>query len=341
MHQALSHDHAQRPDVSFLMPAHNVAPYIAEAINSALAQTDVSVEVIVVDDCSTDATPDVVASIAATNPNVILVRRATTGGPSVARNQATDLARGRWLAVLDGDDVIEPCRTRRLLDLAATWNAKIIADNYERMSESGRLLGTTMIPRATQASAFFVDMATFVSGNIILRKQDWTLGAIKHMVDADFLRSHGIRYREDPLLRNEDFLVCVALMRAGAGFLVTPEVYYKYRVRAGSLSWRLTVANCAAMVRASKDLALGADYRSDPVTARALEEYDRALQIGGEFSQIVEDAKSKRWTSAALAGLTTPRVWPLLARFGSEALGNKLRRMTPIVRAGASRASRA
>src|SRR5262245_2954999 len=104
------------PQVSFIVAAFNVAPYVAAAIDSALWQTDVEVEVVVVDDASTDGTADIVAEIAKRDARVTLVRRTTTGGPSLARNAAMEMARGAWLAILDADDLIPPQRTRRLLD---------------------------------------------------------------------------------------------------------------------------------------------------------------------------------------------------------------------------------
>ena len=76
-----------QPDVTFIVAAYNIAPYIEEAVRSALRQDGVRVEVIVVDDASRDGTPDVVAAIAGEDPRVRLIRREATGGPSVARNE--------------------------------------------------------------------------------------------------------------------------------------------------------------------------------------------------------------------------------------------------------------
>ena len=67
------------PDVSFIVGAFNVAPFIAEALRSALDQTGVEVEVVVVDDASTDDTAAVVARMAASDPRIVLYRRPQNG----------------------------------------------------------------------------------------------------------------------------------------------------------------------------------------------------------------------------------------------------------------------
>ena len=209
------------PDVSFIVGAFNVAPFIAEAVRSALAQTGVRVEVVVVDDGSTDDTAEVVAKMAAADPRIVLYRRPRNGGHSAARNDAIPRVRGRWIAVLDGDDVIAPDRSRRLIDLAEASGVEIVADNFERIAEDGTPLGTTMMPASASPHAFAVDLAAFVGGNLTFHKARRSFGAIKQMYDARFVARHGLRYRDDPDLRNEDFLFCAEALMAGARFVVT------------------------------------------------------------------------------------------------------------------------
>ena len=95
------------PAVSVIMPAYNVAPYVGDALRSALAQTFTDLEVLVVDDGSTDATADVVAGIAARDPRVRLIRQPNRGLAG-ARNTGLRSARGDVFALLDSDDLWEP-----------------------------------------------------------------------------------------------------------------------------------------------------------------------------------------------------------------------------------------
>lgn len=101
------------PDVSIIIPTYNRARFVGEAIDSALAQGD-GIEVIVVDDGSTDETSSLLASFA---DRVRIFRQPNTG-PSAARNLGAQQARGEFLAFLDSDDLLEAGAVRTLLSEA-------------------------------------------------------------------------------------------------------------------------------------------------------------------------------------------------------------------------------
>ena len=93
-----------KPDISYLVAAHNAAPWIESAIRSALSQRGVRVEVIVADDASSDTTLAIVGRLAAEDARVISISRPISGGPAAARNSALMHARGEWIGILDADD---------------------------------------------------------------------------------------------------------------------------------------------------------------------------------------------------------------------------------------------
>jgi glycosyltransferase involved in cell wall biosynthesis len=105
--------------VSAVIPVKNRPVLIAQAITSCLGQTSAPDEIIVVDDGSDDATPDVVSEMARTESRIKMVRCATSGGASSARNVGAQHASGTWLAFLDSDDRWHEEKTARQLDLAA------------------------------------------------------------------------------------------------------------------------------------------------------------------------------------------------------------------------------
>jgi glycosyltransferase involved in cell wall biosynthesis len=105
------------PLVSIITPAFNSARYIAETVTSALAQTFTDFELIVADDGSTDDTIDVVLRTAAGDPRVLVVTP-SHGGPATARNAAFAVSQGRFIALLDSDDVWMPEYLTAQLDIA-------------------------------------------------------------------------------------------------------------------------------------------------------------------------------------------------------------------------------
>ena len=96
------------PRLSVLLPTWNAAETVERALASILDEVDVRLEVLVIDDASTDGTADVAASVAERDARVVLIRLPANGGVSNARNRGLDIARGTWLAFLDADDVILP-----------------------------------------------------------------------------------------------------------------------------------------------------------------------------------------------------------------------------------------
>jgi len=103
------------PRVSVIMPAYNCAATIGDAVHSVLAQSDAEVEVLVVDDGSTDGTPDVLADF----DQRVRVLRQSNSGPAAARNRALAAAQGEYLAFLDADDLWLPGKLQAQLDYLA------------------------------------------------------------------------------------------------------------------------------------------------------------------------------------------------------------------------------
>lgn len=95
------------PAVSVITPAYNVEPYLADAVRSALAQTYGDLEVLIIDDGSTDGTAAVARRCAESDPRVRVLHK-PNGGISTARNLALREARGQFIAILDSDDLWEP-----------------------------------------------------------------------------------------------------------------------------------------------------------------------------------------------------------------------------------------
>ncbi|HLU61141.1 MAG TPA: glycosyltransferase family 2 protein [Gammaproteobacteria bacterium] len=101
-------NHRPRPDASVIMPAWNAAADIEESIRSVMAQTHHALELIVVDDASTDGTREVVERLQKEDARIRLVCNPVNYGVSLARNHGMEHARGRYLMFLDSDDLWEP-----------------------------------------------------------------------------------------------------------------------------------------------------------------------------------------------------------------------------------------
>ncbi|WP_051463184.1 glycosyltransferase family 2 protein [Deferrisoma camini] len=106
----------REPLVSVVIPCFNAARYVAETLSSVLAQTYPRLEVIVVDDGSTDGTLDVLHSF---REAVTVVRHDRNRGVAAARNTGAGLARGEFLAFVDADDLWTPQKLTRQIEAAS------------------------------------------------------------------------------------------------------------------------------------------------------------------------------------------------------------------------------
>jgi succinoglycan biosynthesis protein ExoO len=218
--------------VSVIIPAYNVAPVISRAVASALAQTRPPLEIIVVDDASTDDTRLVVQRLLDADPRIKLISAESNKGPSHARNLAISHARGEWLAFLDADDAWKPQRLERLVDIALEHEADFVADNqilYDVVAQKECRLG------------FVADWHSKPLGIEELYRIDTldtsqpTYPPLKPFVRRAFLEETKVAYDEN-VRYGEDFKFHAETLFRGAKALLTSEAHYIYSTRVGEFS---------------------------------------------------------------------------------------------------------
>lgn len=101
------------PRISVIMPLYNEEKFVGESIESVLAQTYGDFELIIVDDASTDASPDIVRQYTEKDNRIVALRNETNGGAACSRNRDLDVARGEFIAFADADDLLAPERFAR------------------------------------------------------------------------------------------------------------------------------------------------------------------------------------------------------------------------------------
>jgi succinoglycan biosynthesis protein ExoO len=273
-------------DVSIIITAYNVEHYISRAIRSALAQEGVTAEIILVDDCSTDRTWDIVSAIQ--DPRLKTIQLPENSGPSVARNTAIAHATGTWIAVLDGDDGLEPGRLARCLKRARAMNADIVVDNLTIMRESD---GKTfpMFPPSGFSQLKTLSLARCIEGNRSFFK-GYTLGYLKPVFSADFLKKHNLSY--DPDIRiGEDYFFLAGALASGAVCAVEHSAGYLYTVRAGSISHRLAPEDLTRISMCDqKFLAL---HTLDPAAMKAQRRREFSTKEAYAYTRLIAALKQK------------------------------------------------
>ena len=125
--------------VSIIMPSYNTAEYIAESIESVLNQTYENWELIIVDDCSTDNTDEIVQQF--DDERIKYHKNKKNSGAAVSRNRALKLARGKWIAFLDSDDLWLPEKLEMQINFMSSNNYHFSYTNYDEIDMDGRKTG--------------------------------------------------------------------------------------------------------------------------------------------------------------------------------------------------------
>lgn len=126
------------PKLSIIVTAYNIEPYIRESLDCVLAQTLMDIEIIVVDDGSTDGTPGIIRDYAQKDARIrpILFEKNTIGGVATAANAGMDVATGDFIGFADGDDIYDPKMFERLYEAAVKHSADLAMCGYVLLDAS-------------------------------------------------------------------------------------------------------------------------------------------------------------------------------------------------------------
>ena len=127
---------ADAVSVSVIIPAYNIVRYLGRCVESVVRQTVHDIEIIVVDDGSTDGTATLADTLAETYG--LLVIHQPNGGPGAARNAGLDVARGEYVAFVDGDDVVHERYLEVLLDAMQRREADVAQAGYVLLGADDR-----------------------------------------------------------------------------------------------------------------------------------------------------------------------------------------------------------
>lgn len=314
------------PDVSFVIAAYNAEATLDRAIASAIAQKDVSVEIIVVDDKSSDAT---LAVARAYPPEIVrVVALASNRGPGGARNAGLDAARGRWIAVLDSDDAVYPGRIAAMIARAEKSDAQIAVDNLLVIGEDG-VAGDAMFPRQYLEDLREISLASYIAGNIIF-ESTFNLGYLKPIFQRRFLDENRLRY-DEKLRIGEDYILLANALAKGGRCVVEPDIGYAYHIRGGSISRVLELHHVEAMREADAEFARGLSMDAD--ARAAFDRRGRGLRKAASFLSMVQHIKARSPLKAIGTALSDPAA---VGHMGMP-IAVRLRRMAARFAVGAGR----
>lgn len=203
--------------VSIITPTWNCEKYIAETVSCVLAQTYTHWELIIVDDCSHDRTREIIYPYMKKDSRIRYVRNEKNIGAALTRNYALRLAKGRWIAFLDSDDLWHPFKLEKQIKFMEDNEYSFSYTNYCEVDESTRAIGT------------YVSGPKHIS-KLSMYNYCWP-GCLTVMYDV---RKVGLIQIPD-IKKNNDYAMWLRVVKKTDCHLLN-ENLAKYRIRSGSIS---------------------------------------------------------------------------------------------------------
>lgn len=214
-------------DVSVIIPVYNTLGYLEQCVGSILGQEGVSLQVILVDDGSTDGSAELCDQLAAAH-EAVTVLHIPNSGPATAKNRGLDLACGEWVAMLDSDDSIMPTMLGEMLAAGEAHQADVVCCNYRQQDEAGRVEEHAYTYR-THVLDHDAALIHLLSKRMIW-SQCWT-----KLYRRCFLLEHGIR-NDDGLMTEEDHIFNLRVFTKSQRCVVVDKPLYLYTHRSQSLA---------------------------------------------------------------------------------------------------------
>lgn len=197
---------------SVIIPMYNCSETIGQAIQSAQNQSYRNLEIFVINDQSTDQSPEIVKKLAEKDQRIRIIENPKNLGVAQSRNIGFANVHGEYIALLDGDDIWEPQKIERQIALLQNTNSDFCYSSYSYINGIGNEIG---VPRIIPDSCSYDDLLkeNFICCSSVVLRSDLTQ---KHKMTSEFF--------------HEDFVYWLELLKSGYTAVGCKDVLLKYRV---------------------------------------------------------------------------------------------------------------
>lgn len=212
------------------IPVYDAEQYIQRTLDSALAQTFVDIEFLLVDDCCTDGTIDIVKQYQQSHPrgkDIYILTQPNNMGVSAARNRIIDEAKGKYLYFMDSDDLISVNCISLLYENIVKYDAEIAVGSYEKIYGEDRELNQYPLSHIKGEDAM-------AEHTYYKNKGGFQTSVCNILYDLGFLRRIGLKMVNSRFW--EDFVFVFDLVTYVRSAVLLPDITYHYLCRDNSLS---------------------------------------------------------------------------------------------------------
>jgi len=283
-----------RNNVSVIIAAYNADKTIIKCVESAIAQKNVIVEVIVIDDCSSDNTYQTAIALQNKHPNITVLKNKKNSGPSFSRNQGILLAKYEWIAILDADDFVNENRLHLMIEYAVKNNADICFDNINIITshKNNHITENELITKNHKhllEGYWNIQMYTDLNKPYI---SSVLIGFLKPIFKKQFITKNKITYNER-VRNSEDYLFVLEALIKNAKVVYLDQTMYQYTVLNTSLSGKFDLIAHNKMVLEENMLFNRYEGCLNEIEKKAVIKHIQAFTLAGETNLIFKAIAEK------------------------------------------------
>lgn len=222
--------------ISVIIPVYNVEPYLKQCLDSVLSQSFTNFEVICVEDCSTDHSLTILHEYSSKDKRIRVLQNnkdKTNRGPSMSRNKGMELARGKYLYMLDSDDWLMPEALQILWEKAERYNSDVVLFNSIISAEEVGLGGTSV--DWDMEGLYNTAMTGQEAFSNIIERNTWSSAVWRQFWKTKFLKDNSIKFEDK--IKAEDWIFTTKTLLRADRVVFIKDILHTYRRHTSSLSF--------------------------------------------------------------------------------------------------------
>lgn len=212
--------------VSVIIPVYNAEKYITNCVKAVQNQIYGNLEIILVNDGSTDRSGTICDNLSKTDSRIQVLHKAN-GGVSTARNEGIKIAKGKYLMFADSDDIPENCWVSRMVELSYEWNADFVICAYRTVSCFNEAMQPICHDKLFEPAYAMTDVEYYETLGYVMTYRGTIFAPWNKLYIAEIIKKNNVMFPED-VWYGEDFLFILQYLKYCNRIIETRERLYNY-----------------------------------------------------------------------------------------------------------------
>lgn len=303
------------PLISVIVPVFNAESYLGKCVSSILEQTERNLELILIDDCSADASLKLCRKAADRDDRVVVLKNDRNIGQGLTRNRGIESSRGRYIAFVDSDDTIDKKMYEILYSMASNYQAEIARCSFRRVSNHDSDDSISSVDDVDARCLTGLELSSYRDGYFGMLPNEALAAApsaspCTALYAGDLIRRRGIRFPSERIVRSEDLFFNLEACQAANRVALSDLPLYNYLSRSGSTTktYSSPLGKCRLLERMAP---IGNEYDLRLTRSFLTAVKEACIQLAFSGGSIQESAKTIRGLEADLDLQSRLRHFPI------------------------------